>query len=175
MDSKGAIEPDRPGAVTISQKTPMFGGDAAYGAPERTRAASPMRTKPGSVISARLTTKPHSWWPEVAMAAGWTRRSSRSANHFVHLRHIAEAAVPGYRTMTSWENESSGTPRFCHLYEMVGDDPQGISEQMTPVCVIALMAPPTHDRESPGPIAGGNRDWAQGHVAGINVDIERRS
>ncbi len=52
---------------------------------------------------------------------------------FVHLRHIAEAAVPGYRTITPWEHESSGTPRYCHMYEMVGDDPQGTFEKMTPL------------------------------------------
>ena len=52
---------------------------------------------------------------------------------FVHLRHIAETAVPGYRTITAWENESAGTPRFCHLYEMVGDDPQQTFERMTPL------------------------------------------
>ena len=56
----------------------------------------------------------------------------RDWGDFVHLRHIAEAAVPLFRTITPWENESSGTPRFCHLYEMVGDDPQGTFEQMTP-------------------------------------------
>jgi hypothetical protein len=52
---------------------------------------------------------------------------------FVHLRHIAEAAVPGYRTITPWEHEAAGTPRYCHLYEMVGDDPQGTFERMTPL------------------------------------------
>jgi hypothetical protein len=57
----------------------------------------------------------------------------RDWGDFVHLRHIAEAAVPGYRTITPWENESSGTPRYCHLYEMVGDDPQGTFEKMTPL------------------------------------------
>ena len=56
----------------------------------------------------------------------------RDWGDFVHLRHIAEAAVPGYRTITPWEHESSGTPRFCHLYEMVGDDPQETFELMTP-------------------------------------------
>ena len=57
----------------------------------------------------------------------------RDWGDFVHLRHIAEAAVPGYRTITAWENESSGTPRYCHLYEMVSDDPQGTFETMTPL------------------------------------------
>jgi hypothetical protein len=57
----------------------------------------------------------------------------RDWGDFVHLRHIAESAVPGYRTITPWENESGGTPRFCHLYEMVGSDPQGTFEAMTPL------------------------------------------
>lgn len=52
---------------------------------------------------------------------------------FVHLRHIAEASVPGYRIITPWEHEDAGTPRFCHFYEMVGDDPQAVFEQMTPM------------------------------------------
>jgi hypothetical protein len=56
----------------------------------------------------------------------------RDWGDFVHLRHIAEASVPGYRTITPWENESKGRPRFCHLYEMVGSDPQGTFESMTP-------------------------------------------
>ncbi len=57
----------------------------------------------------------------------------RDWGDFVHLRHIAEAAVPGYRTMTPWENESPAGPRYCHLYEMVGDDPQRTFESMTPL------------------------------------------
>jgi hypothetical protein len=57
----------------------------------------------------------------------------RDWGDFVHLRHIAESAVPGYRTITPWENASGGTPRFCHLYEMVGNDPQGTFEAMTPL------------------------------------------
>jgi hypothetical protein len=57
----------------------------------------------------------------------------RDWGDFVHLRHIAEAAVPGYRTITPWEHESQGTPRYCHLYEMVGDDPQATFDSMTPL------------------------------------------
>jgi hypothetical protein len=64
----------------------------------------------------------------------------RDWGDFVHLRHIAEAAVPGYRTITPWENETTATPRFCHLYEMVGDDPQATFERMTPL-VEARLAP----------------------------------
>lgn len=58
----------------------------------------------------------------------------RDWGDFVHLRHIAAAATPGYRTITPWENEDpGGTPRYCHLYEMVSDDPQATFEQMTPL------------------------------------------
>ena len=57
----------------------------------------------------------------------------RDWGDFVHLRHIAEAGVPGYRTITPWENEDGGTPRYCHLYEMVTEDPQRTFEEMTPL------------------------------------------
>jgi hypothetical protein len=57
----------------------------------------------------------------------------RDWGDFVHLRRIAEAAVPGYRSITPWENEDAGTPRYCHLYEMVADDPQAAFERMTPL------------------------------------------
>jgi len=58
----------------------------------------------------------------------------RDWSDFVHLRHIAEAGAPGYRTITPWENEEDGgVPRYCHLYEMVTDDPQRTFEQMTPL------------------------------------------
>lgn len=56
----------------------------------------------------------------------------RDWGDFVHLRHIAEVAVPGYRTITPWENEGPTGPRYCHLYEMVGDDPQATFTAMTP-------------------------------------------
>ncbi len=57
----------------------------------------------------------------------------RDWGDFVQLRHIAEASVPGYRTITPWENEVGATPRYCHLYEMVGADPQEVFERMTPL------------------------------------------
>jgi hypothetical protein len=50
---------------------------------------------------------------------------------FVHLRHIAEAAVPGFRMITPWVNEGEG-PRFLHLYELHTDDPEGAFQAMTP-------------------------------------------
>jgi hypothetical protein len=57
----------------------------------------------------------------------------RDWGDFVHLRHIAESSVPGYRTITPWVNETGEDPLYCHLYEMVGDDPQATFEQMLPL------------------------------------------
>lgn len=35
---------------------------------------------------------------------------------FVHLRHIAEVAVPGYTMITPYEHAVGGDPRFLHCY-----------------------------------------------------------
>ena len=51
---------------------------------------------------------------------------------FVHLRHIAAARVPGYTMITPYEHIDGGSPRFCHVYEMVTDDPRRTFESMTP-------------------------------------------
>ena len=59
---------------------------------------------------------------------------------FIHLRHIAEAGVPGYRSITPWIHETGSRPRYCHLYEMVGDDPQATFRQMTPIVKSRLEA-----------------------------------
>ena len=52
---------------------------------------------------------------------------------FVHIRHIAEAAVPGYCMITPYENVSGGDPRFMHFYEMDTDDPETAFKSMTPL------------------------------------------
>jgi hypothetical protein len=52
---------------------------------------------------------------------------------FVHIRHIAEAAVPGYGMITPYENASGGDPRFMHFYEMDTDDPERAFTSMTPL------------------------------------------
>ena len=51
---------------------------------------------------------------------------------FVHIRHIAEAAVPGYCMITPYENASGGDPRYMHFYEMDTDDPERAFKSMTP-------------------------------------------
>jgi len=51
---------------------------------------------------------------------------------FVHIRHIAAAAVPGYGMITPYENVSGGDPRFLHWYEIDRDDPEAVFQSMTP-------------------------------------------
>ena len=59
----------------------------------------------------------------------------RDWGDFVHLRHIAETATPGYRTITPYENADGpgSRPRYCHFYEMHTDDPEASFRQMTPL------------------------------------------
>jgi hypothetical protein len=52
---------------------------------------------------------------------------------FVHIRHIAEVAVPGYAMITPYENVTNGDPRFMHFYEMDTDDPERAFKRMTPM------------------------------------------
>jgi hypothetical protein len=54
---------------------------------------------------------------------------------FVHIRHIAEAAVPGYSMITPYENVTGGDPRFMHFYEMDTDDPERAFKAMTPLVI----------------------------------------
>jgi hypothetical protein len=57
----------------------------------------------------------------------------RDWGDFVHLRWIAAAGVPGYTTITPYENVTGGSPRFCHFYEMSTSDPRTAYESMTPL------------------------------------------
>jgi hypothetical protein len=52
---------------------------------------------------------------------------------FVHIRHIAEAAVPGYAMITPYENATGGDPRYMHFYEMDTDEPEAAFKAMTPL------------------------------------------
>jgi hypothetical protein len=51
-------------------------------------------------------------------------RAMRDWGDFVHIRHIAAAAVPGFAHVTPYENTAGGDPRFMHFYELDGDDPE---------------------------------------------------
>jgi hypothetical protein len=62
---------------------------------------------------------------------------------FVHIRHIAEAGVPGYSMITPYENVTGGDPRFMHFYEMDTDDPEPTFRTMTPLVSERIGQPGT--------------------------------
>ncbi len=64
----------------------------------------------------------------------------RDWGDFVHLRHIAEVAVPGYTMITPYENATGSDPRFMHFYEMDTDDPERAFTAMTPLVTERLGA-----------------------------------
>ena len=62
---------------------------------------------------------------------------------FVHIRHIAEAAVPGFSMITPYENVTGDDPRFLHFYEMDTDDPEPAFRAMTPLVSDRIGKPGT--------------------------------
>jgi hypothetical protein len=62
---------------------------------------------------------------------------------FVHIRHIAQAGVPGYSMITPYENVTRGDPRFMHFYEMDSDDPEATFQTMTPLVSARIGQPGT--------------------------------
>jgi hypothetical protein len=60
-------------------------------------------------------------------------RELRDWADFVHIRHIADAAVPGYTMITPYEHADGSDPRFMHFYEMDTDDPEAAFKSMTPL------------------------------------------
>jgi hypothetical protein len=62
---------------------------------------------------------------------------------FVHIRHIAAAAPPGYTTITPYENATGGDPRFMHFYEMDTADPETAFRGMTPLVQQRIGKPGT--------------------------------
>ena len=59
-------------------------------------------------------------------------KALRDLADFVHIRHIAETANPGFAMITPYENVTGGDPLYMHLYEMDTDDPEGAFRAMTP-------------------------------------------
>jgi hypothetical protein len=62
---------------------------------------------------------------------------------FVHIRTIAETAVPGFRMITPYENVAGGEPRFLHFYEMDTDDPEAAFLSMPKLVMDRIGAPGT--------------------------------
>jgi hypothetical protein len=59
---------------------------------------------------------------------------------FVHIRHIAAAAVPGFGMITPYENVRGGSPRFLHFYEMDTEDAEDAFQRMTPATLARLAS-----------------------------------
>lgn len=57
---------------------------------------------------------------------------------FVHIRHIAAAAVPGFALITPYENVTGGRPRFLHFYELDTDAAEEAFQRMTPATLARL-------------------------------------
>ena len=57
---------------------------------------------------------------------------------FVHIHHIAAAAVPGFARITPYENVAGGRPRFLHLYELDTHDAEDAFQRMTPATLARL-------------------------------------
>jgi hypothetical protein len=74
----------------------------------------------------------------------------RDWGDFVHLRHIAESAVPGFTMVTPYENAGGDGPRFCHFYELDTDDPEA-----------AFLAMPRAVEARLGAGTGAYTEWAR--------------
>ena len=68
----------------------------------------------------------------------------RDWGDFVHIRHIAEVAVPGYAMITPYINATEcAHPRFMHFYEMDCDEPERAFQAMTPLVTQRIGQPDT--------------------------------
>lgn len=65
-------------------------------------------------------------------------RALRDWADFVHIHHIAAAAVPGFAMITPYENVSGGRPRFLHFYEMDTEEAEDAFQRMTPATLARL-------------------------------------
>jgi hypothetical protein len=64
---------------------------------------------------------------------------------FVHISHIAAAAVPGFTTVTPYEAVGDAPARFLHCYEMDTDDPEGAYQLMPKLVAERLGGTSTPD------------------------------
>jgi hypothetical protein len=65
-------------------------------------------------------------------------RALRDWADFVHIRHIAAAAVPGFTLITPYENVTGAAPRYLHLYEMDTEAAEEAFQRMTPATLARL-------------------------------------
>jgi hypothetical protein len=65
-------------------------------------------------------------------------RALRDWADFVHIRHIAAAAVPGFTLITPYENVAREGPRYLHFYELDTSDAEEAFQRMTPATLARL-------------------------------------
>ncbi len=58
--------------------------------------------------------------------------SLRDWGDFVHIRHIAAAAIPGFNQISVYENVVEGDPRYMHFYEFDHADAETTFAAMIP-------------------------------------------
>ena len=54
----------------------------------------------------------------------------RDWGDFVHIRHIAEAGIPGFTQISVYENTSGGDPLYMHFYEFDNEDAETTFSRM---------------------------------------------
>jgi hypothetical protein len=71
-------------------------------------------------------------------------RSLRDWGDFVHIRHIAAAAIPGFTQISVYANAAAADPRYMHFYEF--DNPEA---EATFATMIEHVAPRLGGLDSP--------------------------
>ena len=105
---------------------------ASAATPGRARASSPAARRSGSSI---VWISPRT--PDLA-------RSLRDWGDFVHIRHIAAAAIPGFTQISVYENTAGADPRYMHFYEFDNAEAEATFATMIP-----HVAPRLGGTESP--------------------------
>lgn len=131
-----------PGRTDLPRKLPEFDLLGVYEVDDGFTAPAPPEgitgyqfrhhQRPGQ---GRLTGKPTIGLSLVLISPRQPGRAQalRDWGDFVHIRHIAEVAVPGYSMITPYENVDEGDPRYMHFYEMDTEDPEASFQAMTPL------------------------------------------
>jgi hypothetical protein len=156
----------------LPRRLPEFGHLAVYEVDDRFGAPSTPDGVRGHLFrhfprpgQGRLTGRPTLGLSLVLISPSEPHRAQelRDWADFVHIRHIAEVAVPGYTMITPYENVTGGSPRYLHFYEMDTDEPEVSFGLMTPR-VEELLREPTcsEGRHDPAASAPGDdfRRWA---------------
>jgi hypothetical protein len=135
--------------VDLPRRIPEFDHLAVYEVDDRFGAPSTPDGVRGHLFhhyrrpgQGRLTGRPTLGLSLVLISPSEPHRAQelRDWGDFVHIRHIAEVAVPGYTMITPYENVTGQDPRYLHFYEMDTDEPEAAFGLMTPLVERLLNA-----------------------------------